>query len=79
LQVYLEKQKLYDWKILLPGLVSQARSQATSATHSQQGEVCDRFDQPTFIHHLINFVVADDQVCVSRFWLVHAHQLFPSR
>lgn len=63
LPIYLVEQKARGWKILLPGLVSQARSQATSATDLQQGEVRDRFSEAAFHRHLINFVVADDQVC----------------
>ena len=62
MKIFLDQQPVHGWKILLLSLISQARSQATSAGHSQQGEACDRFDQSTFMHYLINFVVVDDQV-----------------
>lgn len=63
LPIYLVEQKARGWKILLPGLVSQARSQATSTTELHQGEVRDKFSEAAFHRHLINFIVADDQVC----------------
>lgn len=66
LQVYLKMQKEHGWKILLPGLVSQAKSQAASATNSIQNlqeEAHEKFDEPTFLRYLIRFVVANDQVC----------------
>ena len=62
MKIFLDQQPVHGWKILLLSLVSQARSQVTSVGHSQQGEAHDRFDQSTFMHYLINFVVADDQV-----------------
>jgi hypothetical protein len=49
------------WKILLPGLVLQARSQA-SMVSSAQGERRDTFDKNTFHQKLHSFIVADDQV-----------------
>jgi hypothetical protein len=66
------EQKARGWKILLPGLVSQAKSQAAEAAasvdHSQQGKARASFDEATFLHHLVNFIVVDDQVCVFQFW-----------
>ena len=50
----------HGWKILLPGLVSQARSQATEA--SEEGDRRDNFNEQTFRESLLNFVIADDQV-----------------
>src|ERR1700735_986452 len=50
------------WKILLPGLVSQSRSEAMAAT-IQEGQP-DKFDEHTFHKHLLNFIVADDQVII---------------
>ncbi|KAF8808087.1 hypothetical protein BYT27DRAFT_7223827 [Phlegmacium glaucopus] len=52
LKLYLELQKARGWKILLPGLVSQARSQAMLGMNSPQEDV-------------LNFIVVDDQVCFS--------------
>jgi hypothetical protein len=51
------------WKILLPGLVSQARSQATNKAANSQHERADNFDEHTFHQYLLNFIVADNQVC----------------
>ena len=68
LELYLQLQKQRGWKILLPGLVSQARSQATSTANSLQEVARDRFDEPTFHGRLVEFIVTDDQVCVSQFW-----------
>ena len=50
----------HGWKILLPGLVSQARSQAMEA--SEDGDRRDNFNEQTFHELLLNFVIADDQV-----------------
>ena len=49
------------WRILLPCLVSEARSQA-STVNSTQDEQPDLFDESTFHCKLLNFVIADDQV-----------------
>ena len=53
------------WRILLPGLVSQARSQASaeSANQGVASEQPDKFNESSFHEHLLNFIVADDQVC----------------
>jgi hypothetical protein len=51
------------WKIWLKGLLSQARSQATSeAAAAQAGQ--PQFDEETFRQYLLNFIVANDQVCL---------------
>ena len=50
----------HKWKILLLGLVSQARLQATEA--SEEGDHRDNFNEQTFHESLLNFVIADDQV-----------------
>jgi hypothetical protein len=57
------------WKILLPGLVSQARSQA-SMVSSAQGERHDTFDEDTFHQKLLSFIVMDDQVLLLDLHLV---------
>ena len=66
LAIYMVEQKARGWKILLPGLVSQARSEAASASHSQLEEARDTFNEATFQCRLVNFIVVDDQVCVSQ-------------
>jgi hypothetical protein len=76
LDAYRKEQKLQGWKILLPTLASQARSQAASETHSQNEGDRDRFDEETFQRYLINFIVANDQVCVFRLWFGSC-SLFP--
>jgi len=63
LELYLTLAKENEWKILLPGLVSQAQLQATNEAATLQGERPDRFNKGTFHQHLLNFIVADDQVC----------------
>ena len=67
----LAKEK--GWKILLPGLVSQARSQATNEAATSQGEHPDKFDEHTFHQYLLNFIVADDQVCSRLIFLYLQH------
>lgn len=52
------------WKIMLPGLVSQARSEAAASVPAAD-ERRDDFDEQTFHEYLLNFIVADDQVCLS--------------
>jgi hypothetical protein len=47
LVIYTVEQKAWGWKILLPGLVSQARSQVASMNQSQ-GEAHVKFDIVTF-------------------------------
>lgn len=62
LELYKTLAKENGWKILLPGLVSQARSQASVET-ATQGKPLDEFNVATFHQYLLNFIVADDQVC----------------
>jgi hypothetical protein len=65
---HLEEYKLladkHNWKSLLPGLVSQARSTA-AAQLDQSDNLKVKFDEHTFHQYLLNFIVADDQVCFS--------------
>lgn len=74
LDLFLQLAKEKEWKILLPGLVSQARSEATSAAAERRGQ----FDEYNFHEHLVNFIVADDQVSFvsQRSFVTHAHFLF---
>ena len=50
------------WKVLLPGLVSQAKSQSAAAASANQDEEPVPFDEHVFQQYLLNFIVADDQV-----------------
>ena len=61
LQLFQQLAKERGWKILLPGLVSSARLQA-SIVDAAQGEQFEAFDKDTFHRKLLNFIVADDQV-----------------
>lgn len=52
------------WKVLLPGLVSQTRSQTMASHASAENKgALDKFNKETFHQHLLKFIVADDQVC----------------
>jgi len=62
LEEYKRLVKEHGWKILLPGLVSQAQLEATvPATPDRQS---DKFDEHTFCKYLLRFIVADNQVYV---------------
>jgi len=63
LEPYLILAKENGWKILLPRLISQARSQATNEATTSWGERSIKFDENTFHQHLLNFIIADNQVC----------------
>lgn len=52
------------WKIYLPGLVSQANSQANAEAGGVASNQPDNFNEQSFHQHLLNFIVADDQVCL---------------
>jgi hypothetical protein len=69
--------KKEGWKILLPGLVSQAKSQANSEAATLQAGRPDKFDERTFHQHLLNFIIADDQVCF-HLTLIHVAMLMIS-
>jgi hypothetical protein len=78
LDLFLQLAKENGWKVLLPGLVSQARSEATSAAASVSAERRGQFDESTFHQYLLNFIVADDQVSFvsKRSRVTHTHFLF---
>jgi hypothetical protein len=61
LEQFKQLAKEHGWKILLPGLASQARSEAIVG--AQQGRPDNlNFNESTFHDCLINFIVANDQV-----------------
>ena len=62
LEEYKRLAKEHGWKILLPGLVSQAWSEAT--VPATPDERPDKFDEHTFHEYLLKFIVADNQVYV---------------
>jgi hypothetical protein len=58
-ELYCKKRNKYKWKTLLPGEVLQATSSGIPAQDTQ----VDEYDDQTFVKYLLEFVVADDQVC----------------
>jgi hypothetical protein len=52
-----------QWKNLLPGLVSQAKSQGSM--DPVEKERVDKFTEQKFHQYLLKFIVADDQVCLN--------------
>jgi hypothetical protein len=57
---YMQMKALHGWPTNLPG---QALQMTTGATPAQVIRPTDVFSEQTFHRHLINFIVADDQVC----------------
>ena len=64
LQEYLRLYKEKGWKVLLPGLMSQARSQAASEASASRSRPDGRaeFSLQKFHQLLLKFIIADDQV-----------------
>jgi len=54
--------KANGWKVLLPGLVSQAQSQATSVASASEAGPLIEIDEQKFHQHLLYFIIADNQV-----------------
>jgi len=61
-KLYLGLAKANGWKVLLPGLVSQAQSQATSVASASEVRPLVEIDEQKFYQHLLYFIIADDQV-----------------
>jgi hypothetical protein len=62
LNLYLELAKAEKWKVQLPGLVLQVKSQDQDTLLGSQGPRPDTFDKSTFHKYLTNFIVTGDQV-----------------
>ncbi len=60
--LFLSLAKERGWKMQLPGLQSQAQSQAASETAASQAGQLDKFDENTFHQYLVKFIVMDNQV-----------------
>ena len=60
-ELYLSLAQERGWKIQLPGIVSQARSNVGENANSQDSPP-DDFSEETFHNYLLRFIVADDQV-----------------
>ena len=61
-KLYLGLAKANGWKVLLPGLVSQAQSRATSVASASEVGPLVEIDEQKFHQHLLYFIIADDQV-----------------
>ena len=59
---YMDLCKAKNWKVLLPGLTLRAWTQAASEA-SASGRRPDKFSIQNFHQLLLNFIIADDQVC----------------
>ncbi len=62
LDLYLQVAKEKGWKISLPGLKSQAQSQAASDASASQVGQSAQFSEEIFHQYLLNFIIVDDQV-----------------
>jgi hypothetical protein len=62
--LYMRLAKERGWEIFLPGYRSQARSQAASDASASQVPPVVQFSEERFQQYLLNFIVADDQVCL---------------
>jgi len=63
LELFLKMAIPNNWNILLPGLVSQAKLTASAA--ESEAQEADKFTEQMFHSSLVNFIIADDQVCFS--------------
>ena len=61
LDLYLVVAQKNGWKHALPGLMSQAQSQAASEASGLQARQ-DEFNEESFHRALVNFIIVDDQV-----------------
>jgi hypothetical protein len=71
LELFLRLAAERGWKVQLPGLVSQARSQAASEASASQGQRSVEFSEQKFQQYLLNFIIADDQVRDLCFFHIH--------
>jgi hypothetical protein len=59
------------WQIMLPGLLSEARSQAAGAAAAaamSEDDRPDTFNEHTFRERLVKFIVINDQVLSRHFF-----------
>ena len=74
LSIYLRVAKEKGWAHTLPGLKAQARSQAASNASASQVVPLVQFSEERFHQYLLNFIVADDQVCfILFFYMCYAY------
>jgi len=70
LLLYTQLAEKYGWKIQLPGIVKSQSALTDGAPSLANSQREDRFTEQSFHEHLINFIVADDQVCKVQFALL---------
>ena len=78
LDLYLVIAQKNGWKHTLPGLMSQAQSQAASEASGLQARQ-DEFNEESFHWALLNFIITDDQVRDLWSFYIHYTQLVPNR
>jgi hypothetical protein len=65
---YIQLAQQNGWRMLLPKRRAEAASTQGIGTSEQGNKQQIAFSQKEFLRHLVNFIVADDQVCI-RFYL----------
>ena len=60
---YMDLCKANNWRVLLPGLTSRARTQAASEASASGRRPEVEFSLQKFHQSLLKFIIADDQVC----------------
>ena len=64
---YVQVCKDNRWPVLLPKLWQQITKVSIGSSGDPDGWPCPEFSRQTFLCHIINFIVADDQVCLNIF------------
>jgi hypothetical protein len=65
--LYTQLAKAHGWKIQLPGLMRSQSALTDNAASPANSQREDKFSQRSFHEHLVNFIVADDQVRKAQF------------
>jgi hypothetical protein len=65
--LYTQLAKAYGWKIQLQGLMRSQSALTDNAASPANSQREDKFSQRSFHEHLVNFIVADDQVRKAQF------------
>jgi hypothetical protein len=64
---YVQVCKDNRWPALLPKLWQKITEASIGSSSDPDGQPHPKFSRQTFLHHIINFIVADDQVCLNIF------------
>jgi hypothetical protein len=70
LLLYTQLAEKYGWKIQLPGLMKSRSALTDGAPSPANSQREDKFTERSFHEHLVNFIVADDQVRKAQFALL---------